>query len=176
MVHAPPLPKQPHRPSAFFQESLQRLEVFDLETSERSKELLIDAVCAEVMQKHQRLKVWKAAALESDELIGTSDYLIAPSRAYLEAPLLCVVEAKLDDFRQGLAQCLVVMQACQWNNEQLGQKIDVFGVVTNGDLWRFYKLTTQGQVYKSIPSLLVEAEKVLETFHAVLTQCEAQLK
>jgi hypothetical protein len=50
------------------------------------------------------------------------------------------VEAKKDDFGQGLAQCLVEMQACQWRNTQINKKIDVFGIVTNGDTWKAYKL------------------------------------
>ena len=44
------------------------------------------------------LKVWKAAPLESDTLMGVADYLITPKRVYVETPLLCVAEAKRDDF------------------------------------------------------------------------------
>ena len=36
-------------------------------------------------------------------LTGQVDYLVAPKRAYLSTPLLCVVEAKKDDLKQGLA-------------------------------------------------------------------------
>ena len=108
----------PYQPSSFLPERLRRLENFDLTFSERAKELLIDAFCEEVIERHPNLKIWKAATLQSDDLIGQVDYLIAPRKAYLTTPLLCVVEAKKDDFKKGLAQCLVEMKACRWNNDQ----------------------------------------------------------
>ncbi len=109
--------------SDFFQQRLDRLQVFDLEDFEVSRTLLIDAICEEGLIETQRLKVWKGAYLEGEDVCGNADYLIAARRAYLEAPFVCVIEAKRDDFQQGAAQCLVEMKACQWTNEQLG-KID----------------------------------------------------
>src|SRR5882724_10809607 len=81
------LPKQP---SEFFTENMRRLEVFDLETSEQAKTLLIDALFAEIVPEHPNLKIWKAAVLNTDTLTGVADYLMAPHRAYLATPLLCV--------------------------------------------------------------------------------------
>jgi hypothetical protein len=171
-----PLTAEPVTPSPFFHEQMQRLKQFDLHGSESAKALLIDAVYEEVIPQHAQLKIWKEAPLTSDQLGGVVDYLIAPNRRYLEAPLLCVTEAKKDDFEQGLTQCLVAMQACQWNNAQLGKQLDIFGVVTNGDTWRFYKLTTEGQVLESLPHALGELEKLLGLLHVILSACEAQLK
>jgi hypothetical protein len=170
-IDAPPL-----LPSQFYQEHMRRLEQFDLTSSESAKALIIDAICEEVMIQHPRLKVWKEASLQSDQLGEVADYLIAPKRDYLEAPLLCVIEAKKDDFEAGLTQCLVEMHACQWNNAQLGKQLDVFGVVTNGDLWRFYQFTKRGEVLESLSYALGELSKVLGTLHAVLGMCEAQLR
>jgi hypothetical protein len=87
---------KPIEPSQFFQIRLQRLENFDLSISEKAKELLIDAICEEVIQQHPHLKIWKEAPLQSDKLTGFVDYLVAEKRAYLDAPLLCVVKAKKD--------------------------------------------------------------------------------
>jgi hypothetical protein len=42
--------------------------------------------------------------LSTDTLTGKADYVMAPHRAYLETPLLCVAEAKKDDFERGAAQ------------------------------------------------------------------------
>ena len=85
--------------------------------------------------------MWKGAALESDTLIGTADYLIAPKRAYLAYPLLCVTEAKRDDFEQGRTQCVAEMIACRDNNHREAFDTDVYGIVSNGQGWQFYKLT-----------------------------------
>ncbi|RKZ42477.1 MAG: hypothetical protein DRQ49_01670 [Gammaproteobacteria bacterium] len=162
-------------PSQFFQIRLQRLENFDLNISERAKELLIDAICEEVIQQHLNLKIWKEAPLQSDELTGFVDYLITEKKAYLDVPLLCVVEAKKDKFDKGLAQCLVEMQACQWNNEQLGKKIEVYGIVTNGEVWKFYKLSFAGQVYETLPYALSEISHVLGILDYIFQKCEKNL-
>lgn len=170
-IQAPPLPA-----SAYLDERLRRLEgYFDLVFSERAKELLIDAYCEEVIPRHPRLKIWKAAALQSDELIGQVDYLIAANLAYVDKPLLCVIEAKRDDFEKGLAQCLVEMKACEWNNEQAGQQLDLYGIVSNGESWKFYKLTPDGQVFETLLYSLQNREQLLGALDYVLTKCEENL-
>jgi hypothetical protein len=165
----------PYEPSSFLPERLRRLENFDLTFSERAKELLIDAFCEEVVEKHPHLKIWKSAPLQSDELTGQVDYLIAPKRAYLSTPLLCVVEAKKDDFEKGLAQCLVEMKACRWNNDQVNNQIDVYGIVTNGEVWKFYKLDVAGQVFETLPYSIGDRDKILGILEQVFTKCEESL-
>jgi hypothetical protein len=131
----------------FFKERMARLQRhFDLKTCEDAKKLLIDAICEEALEGLEQIKIWKGATLETPTTNGVADYLIAENKGYLETPYLCIVEAKKDDFEQGLAQCLVEMQACQWENQQVGQSIDIFGIVSNGTTWQFYKLTPQGHV------------------------------
>jgi hypothetical protein len=144
------LSPQPVDESAFFTEHLTRLNLhFDLESYEESKKLLIDAICDEAINPLDRLKIWKGAQLESDRVAGYVDYLIAERKRFLSLPLLCIIEAKKDDFEQGLAQCLVEMQACQWNNQQHNHAIDILGIVTNGEGWRFYKLAVDGIGYET---------------------------
>ena len=141
---------QPLPITDFFKKRLERLQKrFDLRSYEESKKLLIDAFCEEAMEDFDQLKIWKGGRLESDVFIGNADYLIAQKKDYLEAPFVCIVEAKKDDFEQGLAQCLVEMQACQWQNKQSGKFIEVLGIVTNAREWMFYKLDLSGKVYDS---------------------------
>lgn len=129
----------PVEPSALFQERLKCPEqTFNLQRYEESKKLLIDAICEEAMITSDLLRIWKGPQLEGDIATGYVDYLVAERKRYLETPLLYIIEAKKDDFEQGLAQCLVEMQACQWQNRQSDHEIDVFGIVTNGEGWRFY--------------------------------------
>ena len=91
----------PRPPSGDMQAHLRRLQAFDLQTTEQAKTLLIDALFAEIVPEHPKLKIWKAAVLNTDTLTGVADYLMAPHRAYLATPLLCVTEAKRDDFEKG---------------------------------------------------------------------------
>lgn len=141
---------QPVAVSDFFQERMARLQRhFDLKSCEDSKKLLIDAICEEALEGLEQLKIWKGASLETPTTSGFADYLLAENQGYLETPYLCIVEAKKDDFEQGLAQCLVEMQACQWENQQAGQSSDILGIVSNGTTWQFYKLVPQGKVYET---------------------------
>ncbi|MGB7274019.1 MAG: hypothetical protein WBC69_12030 [Geitlerinemataceae cyanobacterium] len=138
---------EPLELSPFFQERLQRLtNFFDLQSYEESKKLLIDAICEEAIYDCKHLKIWKGAQLADDTTSGYVDYLIAPRKRYLESPFLCIVEAKKDDFEQGLAQCLVEMKACQANNRSIDRWLDVLGIVTNGGSWQFYRLRIDGSV------------------------------
>jgi hypothetical protein len=122
-----------------------------------------------------RLKIWKGARIESDILVGNADYLIAENQDYLDIPFLCIVEAKRDDFEQGLAQCLVEMQACQWKNKQSGRLIDVSGIVTNAQGWIFYKLTLAGEVYKTRTYVSDDADLTLGALHHIFAECERNL-
>jgi hypothetical protein len=153
---------KPSPASDFFQERMARLQRhFDLNTCEDAKKLVIDAVCEEALEGLDEIKVWKGASLETLTTTGVADYLIAENKGYLEAPYLCIVEAKKDDFEQGLAQCLVEMQACQWENQEVGRSIDILGIVSNGNAWAFYKLTTDNQVYETSLYALSDIETVL---------------
>jgi hypothetical protein len=161
--------------SDFFRQRLERLQRFDLESLEVSKTLLIDAICEEGLEGFQRLKIWKGAYLEGDGVCGNVDYLIAERRAYLEAPFVCVIEAKKDDFEQGAAQCLVEMQACQWGSRQLDQEMDIYGIVTNGEGWKFYKRLVTGEVYESLLYGIGEMSILLGLLRSVFQQCEQNL-
>ncbi len=166
----------PIEPSDFFQEHLKRLtRHFDLESYEESKKLLIDAICNEAMESLERLKIWKGAQLEGEIAAGYVDYLVAESRRYLTTPMLCIIEAKKDDFEQGMAQCLVEMQACQWRNRQVNRDIDILGIVTNGTGWQFYKLTTTGEVYESAAYSTGDMAWLLGRLRYVFRLCEENL-
>ncbi len=168
---------KPLKPSAFFQERLKRLEqTFNLQGYEESKKLLIDAICEEAMITSDRLRIWKGPQLESDVLAGYVDYLVAERKGYLDTPLLCIIEAKKDDFEQGLAQCLVEMQACQWQNRQVERQIDVLGIVTNGEGWQFYRLTTNGDVYGTPLYSVGDMQLLLGRLRYVFEQCEQNLE
>ena len=165
-LDAPPRP-----PGETLKDILSRFDSFDLQSSESAKTLLIDALFVEVVPLHPKLKVWKEAALNTDTLTGIADYLVAPRRAYLAAPLLCVAEAKKDDFPKGRVQCLAEMTACRWNNQQRGHESDVFGIVSNGQVWQFYKLEGDGKAHETEPYSIKELPELLGALDYVCAEC-----
>lgn len=163
-------------PSDFFNEHLRRLtRNFDLEGYEESKKLLIDAICDEAIDPLSRLKIWKGAKLESDIAWGYVDYLIAERQRYLSSPMLCIVEAKKDNFEKGLAQCLAEMYVCQQNNQAIGRSIDVMGIVSNGTSWQFYKLTNSGDGFESSVYSMGDLGRLLGLVRTVFLFCEQAL-
>ncbi|TVQ25646.1 MAG: hypothetical protein EA367_00715 [Leptolyngbya sp. DLM2.Bin15] len=161
--------------SDFFRQRLDRLQRFDLESLEVSKTLLIDAICEEGLEGFDRLKIWKGAYLEGETVCGNADYLIAERRAYLEAPFACVIEAKKDDFEQGTAQCLVEMKACQWSNQPFGYDFIIYGIVTNGEGWKFYRLERNGVVSESLLYGIGELPILLGLLREFFRLCEQNL-
>ena len=167
-LEAPPLP-----PSAILPAIFKRLEGFDLETSEAAKELRIDALFGEIIIRHEQMKIWKTAPLSTDTLNGFADYIIAPRRAFVRTPLLCAVEAKRDDFNLGAAQCVGEMYACQWLNAQESFSSNIYGIVSNGANWQFYKAASNGDLYRSPLLVITNLPQLLGALDAVFAACAA---
>lgn len=78
------------------------------------------------------------------DLNGYCDFLVSRSseQLYIKAPVVMLVEAKKEDLKPALGQCLAEMVAAQRFNLSKGQAIKtIYGVVTSGTVWRFLQLT-----------------------------------
>ncbi len=76
-------------------------------------------------------------------LNGTCDFIISlsPEQLFISAPVITLVEAKNDNIKSGLGQCVAEMIAAQLFNEREENEIKlIYGVVTTGELWKFLKL------------------------------------
>jgi hypothetical protein len=76
-------------------------------------------------------------------LNGYCDFILTkvPRQMILTAPLIAIVEAKNDNLRTGLGQCIAAMVAAQEYNQRTGTPLPaVYGVVTTGSAWKFLKL------------------------------------
>jgi hypothetical protein len=76
-------------------------------------------------------------------LNGFCDFILTkvPRQIILTAPLVAIVEAKNDNLRSGLGQCIAAMVAAQEYNRQNGTSIEtIYGVVTTGSAWKFLQL------------------------------------
>ena len=170
-IDAPPRP-----PSPTLIEVLKRLNSFMVTASEAGKELLIDALLAEIVPIYPNLRVWKGEPLETDTLIGSADYLIAPFLDYLSTPLLCAVEAKRDDFEAGEVQCVAEMYACRKKNEAAELQIDVYGIVSSGQGWVFYRWTASNTEFSRTALLGIDSlPRLLSALDYVCAACHAQV-
>ncbi len=79
-------------------------------------------------------------------LTGYCDYLISLSKQQLRisAPAIAIVEAKNEDIKSGLGQCIAEMVAAQLFNEIENNVINsIYGIVTTGEIWKFLQITNQ---------------------------------
>jgi hypothetical protein len=79
-------------------------------------------------------------------LSGVCDFLISrsPEQLLIEAPAVVIVEAKKENLKGGLGQCMAEMMAAQRFNQAKGKDIPtIYGSVTSGNLWTFLKLEGQ---------------------------------
>lgn len=101
-----------------------------------------------LVSEAQDLPVWSHVRFDVDEtagLIGVPDFLIAPASKIgttFTQPVICVAEAKKENFNEGWAQALSEMIAAQRFNQNEG--LCLFGVVSTGSIWQFAQL--QGPV------------------------------
>jgi hypothetical protein len=76
-------------------------------------------------------------------LSGVCDFLVSrsPQQLLIEAPIIVLVEAKNDNLKAGLPQCMATMIAAKLFNEREQNTIQwVYGAVTTGSAWNFLKL------------------------------------
>ena len=79
-------------------------------------------------------------------LNGVCDFLISksPEQLFITSPVMTIVEAKNENIKMGLGQCVAEMIAAQSFNQKDGNSItSIYGVVTTGNIWKFLKLTDQ---------------------------------
>src|SRR5712691_10092134 len=77
-------------------------------------------------------------------LNGVCDFLLTKTahQFILNAPIVTVVEAKNDNLRNGLGQCIASTYAAALYNQRAESPIHaVCGVVTTGSAWKFLRLT-----------------------------------
>jgi len=134
-------------PSNEFQQRLRfAVENVDVFSSEGSRtELIIAPILMEIYQKYAAtFSFWVQKPMSADALLsGVPDYIFGTKsplgKTVLEFPLVLIVEAKKNDFEQGWGQCLAELVAAQIINKDTVKP--VYGIVTDGLIWRFGKLT-----------------------------------
>ncbi len=105
-------------------------------------ETIIRPIISTVAEEN-KLPVWSHVLFDVDkelDLTGTPDYLLAPGlpgNATFKLPIVCLGEAKKDDFEAGWGQTAAEMKAAQIKNNN--EDIPILGLVTNGKAWEFGK-------------------------------------
>jgi hypothetical protein len=116
-------------------------------TEKAKSEFLIAPVLAEIAARlNYRVSLFSGTEFNvSPErgLQGFCDFILSrsPEQLDLTAPIVTIVEAKNDNLKNGLGQCMAEMIAAQIFNDREGTPIElIYGVVTTGTSWLFMRL------------------------------------
>ncbi len=118
-------------------------------TEKARSELLISPILMEVRRSlHKQISLFSGNNFDVEPergLNGFCDFILSASatQSVITAPVLTVVEAKENDLRSGLGQCIAEMVGAQIFNQKKGLVHTIYGTVTTGTTWRFLKLDQQ---------------------------------
>ena len=116
--------------------------------SEKARSELIVAPILVAVKKHlnQQISLFSGIEFNVDleqGLNGFCDFIISYStqQFFIEAPAIALVEAKNDNLKSGLAQCIAEMVAARIFNQRHDNEIaKIYGVITTGTVWQFLEL------------------------------------
>ena len=118
-----------------------------ISTEKARSELIVSPFLVEVRKEfNQQISLFSGTEFNVDfekGLNGVCDFLISQSEQQLKinAPIIALVEAKNDNLKSGLAQCIAEMAAAQIFNYREKNPIKrIFGVITTGSSWNFLYL------------------------------------
>lgn len=140
----------------------------DINTEKARSEMIIAPILLEVRRRvNYQVSLFSGSEFNvapEKGLNGTCDFLmsLSPERLFIKAPIIMLVEAKKEDIKAGLGQCVAEMLAAQLFNEREANEIKtIYGAVTSGTNWRFLKLEGKIVYIDTVEYYLRDVGKVL---------------
>ena len=136
--------------SEYLQETLAYNVPFALasNTEKSRSEMIIIPILLELTKKFvNQISLFSGVEFNiepSQGLNGNCDFLISRSPEFLliNTPVIIIVEAKKENIKGGLGQCIAEMYAARLFNEREENQItEIYGVVTTGEIWKFLRLS-----------------------------------
>ena len=136
--------------SEYLQETLAYNVPFALasNTEKSRSEMIIAPILLELTKKlTNQISLFSGVEFNiepSQGLNGNCDFLISRSPEFLliNTPVIIIVEAKKENIKGGLGQCIAEMYAARLFNEREENQItEIYGVVTTGEIWKFLRLS-----------------------------------
>ena len=140
---------EPVTPSQLLQEILtENIPLaLEIDTEKARSELIIAPILVE-LRKHFNRQISFFSGVDftvekTKGLTGRCDFIISNSPRQLEVtvPVATLVEAKNNNIKSGIAQCIAEMVAAQIFNERQNNQIScIYGIITTGSNWKFLRL------------------------------------
>ncbi|MBW4511709.1 MAG: hypothetical protein KME64_35180 [Scytonematopsis contorta HA4267-MV1] len=157
-------------PSQFLQTILSENTALatGINTEKARSELIITPILLEVRRQFDfRVGFFSGSEFNVEPSLGLNGYcdyiLTASSEIYeVRTPVVTLVEAKNENIKAGLGQCIAEMLAAQLFNERQGNAVDcIIGAVTTGTEWKFLKLIDKCVKIDKRDYYIVEINQIL---------------
>ena len=139
-----------------------------INTEKARSELIIAPILTEVWrQLNYQVGFFSGTDFNVDSglgLTGYCDFIISADKEqfFINAPVVTITEAKNENIKSGLGQCIAAMVAASMFNQANQNPIDViYGAVTTGTAWRFITLSNQDVSIDSIEYYVNQLEKII---------------
>ena len=139
-----------------------------INTEKARSELIIAPVLLEVRRiLNFQIGFFSGTEFNADPesgLNGYCDYILTASSDLYEirTPVVILVEAKNENIKNGLGQCIAEMLGAQRFNQQQNDEIEaIYGGVTTGNTWKFLKLVNQTAFIDLNDYYINEVDKIL---------------
>jgi hypothetical protein len=156
--------------SAYLQTTLQEnvALALNINTEKARSEMIIAPMLIEVRKiLHRQISLFSGVEFQVDAALGLNgvcDYIISKStnQVYVSAPAVMIVEAKNENIKAGLPQCIAAMYAAKLYNEREHNAVDrILGIVTTGSNWKFLTLEDTRVLIDYDEYLIDQAGKIL---------------
>jgi hypothetical protein len=146
-----------------------------ISTEKARSEMIVAPILVE-LRKEQNKKISLFSGVEFNVdydkgLNGVCDFLISQSEQQLkiDAPIIALVEAKNDNLKSGLAQCIAEMEAAKiFNYHERNPIKRIFGVVTTGSIWNFLYLEDKTVVVDAFDYALENPNRIFGILSSML--------
>src|SRR5215831_3853087 len=156
--------------SEYLQTTLQEnvALALNINTEKARSEMIIVPMLIEVRKiLKKQVSLFSGVELQVDAALGLTgicDYIISKStnQVYVNAPAVMIVEAKNENIKAGLPQCIAAMYAAKIYNEREHTEVDrILGIVTTGSNWKFLTLEDTHVLIDYDEYLIDQAGKIL---------------
>ncbi|MEB3219643.1 MAG: hypothetical protein VKN72_25875 [Nostocales cyanobacterium 94392] len=139
-----------------------------INTEKARSEMIISPILLEVRRKlDNKISLFSGVDFNVDSakgLNGFCDFLISLSQEqlFIRAPAITLVEAKNENLKSGLGQCIAEMIAAQLFNQMQGNTIrSIYGVISIGTIWQFLRLEDDNIYIDLSEYYIQDIEKIL---------------
>jgi hypothetical protein len=128
----------------------------------------------------EKLTIFSGERLDVDEekgLKGECDFILSkgPISSTIQAPIFAMVEAKKNDIKEGLGQCIAQMIGAQLFNQEEDNEINtIYGCVTTGEVWQFLKLEDNVIFMDNNRYYISEPDKIIGIFQSIVNQYQSE--